>query len=218
MSNYQQSLNPDKALIFRIVHRNNIPWILKNGLYCGNHSVKCPEWVSIGNPELIDKRKLHPVPCGNGGYLNDYIPFYFTPFSPMLLNIKSGRGVPQSRTNEEIVILVSSLKKLQELGLNFVFTDMHAYYAWATFYTNLEDLNKIDWKILQDRDFKRDENDPQKFERYQAEALIHEHCPTSALLGIVCYDDDTAHHIKQLLINSPHLQCRDVITRPAWYF
>ncbi len=30
------SLNPEKALIWRIVHRDNLPWILDNGLHCGN--------------------------------------------------------------------------------------------------------------------------------------------------------------------------------------
>lgn len=32
---YSQTLNPQKALIWRIVHRDNIPWVLDNGLHCG---------------------------------------------------------------------------------------------------------------------------------------------------------------------------------------
>lgn len=28
------NLNPEKALIFRIVHRDNLPWILDHGLHC----------------------------------------------------------------------------------------------------------------------------------------------------------------------------------------
>jgi hypothetical protein len=31
--NYSETLNPQKALIWRIVHRANIPWILDNGLH-----------------------------------------------------------------------------------------------------------------------------------------------------------------------------------------
>lgn len=94
--NYSQTLNPQKALIWRIVHRNNISWILDNGLYCGNSPVQSPNWEAIGSSELIQKRETHPVPISPFGSLNDYVPFYFTPFSPMLLNIKSGRGVIQS--------------------------------------------------------------------------------------------------------------------------
>ena len=37
---YSASLNPQKALIWRIVHRDNIPWILDNGLHCGNSLVQ----------------------------------------------------------------------------------------------------------------------------------------------------------------------------------
>lgn len=73
---YSANLNPEKALIWRIVHRDNIPWILDNGLHCGNSQVQAANWVNIGNPELIDKRAGHPVPAGT---LHDYVPFYFTP-------------------------------------------------------------------------------------------------------------------------------------------
>ena len=69
MANHYPSLNPEKALIWRIVHRDNLPWILDNGLHCGNSAVKAPDWVNIGNPELIDKRANHPVPLPPGGLL-----------------------------------------------------------------------------------------------------------------------------------------------------
>jgi hypothetical protein len=54
----------------------------------------------------------------------------------------------------------------------------------------LADLTKIDWSLLQKRDFKRDAEDPAKFERYQAEALIHQHCPINGLLGLVCFTQE----------------------------
>lgn len=212
---YSASLNHQKALLFRIVHKDNIPWILKNGLYAGNSVNQSPDWVHIGNPELISKRAHHQVPVVPGGVLNDYIPFYFTPFSPMMANIHSGRGVKQ-RPNSDIVILVLNLHRIHQLGLTYVFTDSHAYYNWASFYTDLKNLDKIDWTILQTRDFKRDPNDPAKFERYQAEALIHEHCPVSALEGIVCYTDSVKSQMESYL---SHYRIQlPVFVRPNWYF
>lgn len=214
--NYSQTLNPQKALIWRIVHRDNIPWILDNGLHCGNSAVHAPHWVHIGNPELIDKRATHPVPVGAGGFLNDYVPFYFTPFSPMMKNIHSGYGGIRQRTQDEIVILVSNLYRVRDLGLPFVFTDGHAYYAWSNFYTDLADLDKVDWRIIQARDFKRDSSDLAKFERYQAEALVFGQCPINALVGMVCYNENT----KQQL--NGWLQQRNlaipVYARKGWYF
>ena len=215
MANHYPNLNPEKALIWRIVHRDNLPWILDNGLYCGNSTIKSPNWVSIGNDELIDKRARHPVPLPPNGFLNDYVPFYFTPFSVMMRNIKSGRGV-QQRSNEDIVILVSSLHHLAQQGLPFLFTDSHAYYQWANYYQDINALDKIDWPLLQNRDFKRDAEDPAKFERYQAEALIHQHCPVTGLLGIFCYTEALQVSIAQEVANrSLHFK---VFARPNWYF
>jgi len=212
---YSSTLNPDKALIWRIVHRDNLPWILDNGLYCGNSEHKAPNWVSIGNAELIDKRASHPVQLEPYGFLNDYVPFYFTPFSVMMRNIHTGWGVDQ-RANDEIVILVSSLHHIATQGLPFLFTDSHAYYQWANYYQNLTDLDKIDWPLLQSRDFKRDIENPAKFERYQAEALIHSHCPISGLLGLICYTEPLKNAIEQ------EIKLRDlnltVHARPNWYF
>lgn len=101
-------------------------------------------------------------------------------------------------------------------GLPYLFTDMHAYYEWANFYSDLADLNKIDWGLLQRRDFPRDPDDPAKFERYQAEALIHRHCPVDGLLGIVCYTETLQQTIAQQ-VQSRGLGLK-VHARPGWYF
>lgn len=134
----------------------------------------------------------------------------------MMKNIHSGRGGVQQRTNDEILILVSSLYRLRELGLPFVFTDSHAYYQWANYYSELTDLDKIDWPLLQRRDFKRDADDLAKFERYQAETLIYQHCPVDALLGVMCYTSALQQTIqKQIQSRGLSLQ---VHARPSWYF
>jgi hypothetical protein len=216
MADAYPQLNPEKALIWRIVHRDNLPWILDHGLHCGNSDVRAPEWVSIGNPELIDKRASHPVPLPPGGCLNDYVPFYFTPFSPMLRNIHTGWGGIRKRANEEIAILVSSIPRVQELAVPFLFTDSHAYYKWANFYNDPADLTRIDWPLLQRRDFRRDDDDPAKFERYQAEALVYQHLPVAGLSGIVVYTSQLENHFQEAA-QARGLNLR-VIARKRWYF
>jgi hypothetical protein len=86
----------------------------------------------------------------------------------MMYNIKTGRGGVRKRGNQEIVILVSSLHRVAQLQLPFLFTDRHAYLKTAQFFSDLGDLAKIDWQILQRRDFKHDPENPGKFEQYQA--------------------------------------------------
>ncbi|HRJ52696.1 MAG TPA: DUF4433 domain-containing protein [Candidatus Thiothrix moscowensis] len=211
-----QSLNPEKALIWRIVHCDNLWWILDNGLHCGNCKVRSDRWVNIGNTELISKRAMHPVPLAPGGTLNDYVPFYFTPFSVMLKNIHSGWAGIQKRSNEEIIFLVSSLHQIHSAGLPFLFTDSHAYSTLTTFYNSLNDLNKIDWPLLQRRDFRRDPDDPWKLDRYQAEALVYQTCPVSSLLGVICYNEQMKERIDRE-VSARGLNLK-VYVRPGWYF
>ena len=209
------SLNPEKALIWRIVHRDNLNHLLDHGLHAVSRGKRFDSYVNIGNPDLIRKRSQRTVLAGPGGTLADYIPFYFTPFSVMMKNIHSGWGV-QQRSNEEIVILVSSLYHVQSLGLRFVFTDAHAYPDWTGYYSELQHLDSVDWQLLQHRDFKRDPDDPKKMERYQAEALIHEYLPVAGLLGIVCYNEAVKRRVdqevRQRSLDIP------VHVRPRWYF
>lgn len=215
MANLYTKLNPENAWIWRIVHRDNLPWILDNGLHCANSGILAPNFVNIGNTELIEKRRQRVVPIPPGGTLADYVPFYFTPFSVMMFNIYSGRSV-QQRCNEEIVIVVSSLHHVQSIGLSFVFTNAHAYPVCTNYYNDLADLNKIDWGILQNRNFKRDPDDPEKMERYQAEALIFKHLPIQGIIGIVCYTDAMKSSIEQQV--GARALTLPVHARTGWYF
>ena len=216
MPNHYPNLNLEKALIWRIVHRDNIVWILGHNLHSANSDVMDPHYEVIGNRDLISRRLPRQVPVAPGGVLGDYVPFYFTPFSPMMYNIHTGRGEVARRSNDEIVILVSSLRKINDLDIPFVFTDRHAYTPWASFYNKVNDLDKVDWRLLQQRNFQRNRDDPMQIERYQAEALIHQHCPVKGLLGIVCYTDALKLELEQEI--SQRGLNLDVHKRPEWYF
>lgn len=106
-----------------------------------------------------------------GGTLQDYIPFYFTPFSIMMYNLYTGQGVAQVR-NDEILIFISTLHHAAAQGVQCVFTNQHAYPRMAEYFTDFGNLDRIDWPLLQSRDFRNDPDDPAKKERYQAEALL----------------------------------------------
>jgi hypothetical protein len=211
-----KDLTPQKALIFRITHRDNIPWILDHGLHCRSAQCTDPNYVDIGNPDLISKRSLHPVPLPPRGTLSDYVPFYFTPFSPMLYNVITGWGGIRKRNKDEIVIMVSSLHEIKKRGIQFLFTDRHAYLAAAQFHSDLARLDQIDWPMLQRRDFKNDPDDPGKKERYQAEALIYKHAPIDALAGFACYSDAVVGTISQNL--ATRKLTSKVVKKTDWYF
>jgi hypothetical protein len=209
-------LNPENAYIFRITHIKNLPWILEHGLHCLNAPLKDPNFVQIGNVDLIAKRKEHLVPLAPGGTLSDYVPFYFTPCSPMLYNISTGyNGVPKRPMNE-IVLLVTSLRKLAEARKAVLFTDRHAYLRSAKFSSNLDELASLCWEFWRNRDFSRDTENPEKFELYQAEALVHQGLGMSDLLGIACSTND--QQVKVEAHVARHNLQVFVRTKPRWFF
>ncbi len=69
---------------------------------------------------------------------------------------------------------------------------------------------------LRTRDFKHDPDDPSKFERYQAEALIRDHLPVSALSGILCYGAEQESTL-EAQVDAHHCSTR-VIQRRDCYF
>jgi hypothetical protein len=210
-------IDPGKALIFRVVHRDNVAWHLDHGVHCSNSATRNPAYVVIGNKDLISKRETRRISESPGGTLGDYIPFYFTPCSPMLLNILTGRGGVLKRSKKEIVFLVSSLPTLAKHGVRYLFTNCHAYLDIAEFSADPTDLAEwIPWHKLQSRDFRRDPDDPVPFERYQAEALAFRHVPLDALIGLACYDESVKSDLEQLR-TTRRLEL-PVRVRRGWYF
>ncbi len=210
-------LTASRGLLFRITHVANLPWLLRHGLNAAGGQVADADFVAIGNPDLIDKRARRVVPLPPGGMLSDYVPFYFTPKSPMLYNIKTGHKGITKRSNNDIAVLVSSCQRMTAGGVTMLYTDRHAYTMTATWTAEAADLTTlIDWDMLRRHDFARDNTYPDKMERYQAEALAHLHVPPAALLGIGCASDDVRSAIEQAVGTSG--ASVQVFSRPGWFF
>lgn len=211
-----EHLTAERGLIFRITHVDNVPWTLENGLHCQTSRLRDPDFIPIGNQELIGKRAGREVPVGPGGTLGDYVPFYFTPWSPMLLNILTGRNVPQRRP-EEIAFVVTSLCTLEAAGVRFVVSDRHAYLLAAQFVDGRDGLDSmVPWDSLRARKFDRDPDDPELFDRYQAEALVYGHVPIGAILGLACYTAAVRSDLDRTLADRG-IELATAV-RPGWYF
>jgi hypothetical protein len=81
-------LNQHKNFCYRIYHIQNLPHILENGLCSKHHPAASAGFISIGNPSIISARDSTMVKINGYGNIGEYIPFYFTPRSMMLFNIK----------------------------------------------------------------------------------------------------------------------------------
>ncbi|MCU0626744.1 MAG: DUF4433 domain-containing protein [Gemmatimonadaceae bacterium] len=211
-----RDLSADRGLIFRITHIENVPWILAHGLHCRNSASFDPTFRNIGNVELIDRRHSRKVPVPPGGTLSDYIPFYFTPRSPMLYNIRTGRGGVPRVPMPDIVMFVAKLPDLVAAGVPCVVADRHAFMVAARFTSGVDGLATVDWDVLRSGNFRRDPDDPGRMERYQAEALVHGSLPASRLAGIVCHGDAQRAPLQQLV--NDHQLALKVVSRPHYFF
>ena len=214
---FPRDLSAERGMLFRITHRDNLPWLLANGLPCASAPLRAPGFAPIGKPGLIEDRAQRRVRLPPGGTLADYVPFHLTPMSPMLLNIKTGWSGVIQRPPDEIAVLVSSIGAMQAHGVTLLFTDRHACMATARWSADPADLaTMIDWEILRRHDFTRSDDYPDKKDRYQAEALAHGHVPVGALLGIGCHSAREQARIQEIVteagLNLP------VARRQNWYF
>lgn len=204
-----------KTRIYRLTHYKNLPFIFRNGLHCPNSTFKDPDFVNIGFQRLINSRGLTPVKVVPGGVLNDYVPFYFTPRSPMLFMIYKGRVEDYKGTQEELVYLVSNVEVIKEAGIAFVFTDRHAKLGYAEHYNDYDRLSELDWDIIQSDDWGHQYGVTKK-EKKQAEFLVYQSLPVNLVQGIVCHNEQicqlTREMIKEAGIN---LQ---VVCRPNLYY
>ncbi|MBL0138276.1 MAG: DUF4433 domain-containing protein [Bacteroidetes bacterium] len=145
-----------------------------------------PNYINIGDTGLIAQRNDYPVGINPpNGVLGDYVPFYFGPLSPMLLNIVTGyRGITR-RPQEAIVYIVCRVNTLiQNVGA-WCFTDGHAKNAITEFYNDIANLGEVDWEMVAERQWRNTEDDFDRMRRKQAEFLVRNHVPVNCISCIV---------------------------------
>lgn len=125
---------PTPTPVFHMTRIERLPSIVRQGLLPDNEvrSRGLPG-VEIGYRHIKARRACRPVPCGLGGTLADYVPFYFAPRSPMLFAIHRGSVSPEASKTGRIVYLVSTTQQLLAGGLNVVVSNRHAELAYAEF-------------------------------------------------------------------------------------
>lgn len=185
-----------KIYLYRMTHIENIPHILQHGITHSSSPNANRSFVPIGDKSLITTRSQFPL--DNGKLLGDYIPFYFGTKMPMLYVIQKGYNFVKATPADEIVYCVTSVQKVLEAKLEYIFTDGHAVNSFSTQY-NSKDIGEID-KLLDMKaihaKYWNDENDLDLKRRKEAEFLVLGDVSNTAILGYVVYNES----IKQKLL------------------
>ena len=204
--------------IYHITHIENLPTILAQaGLWCDRESARRGLIkIGIAHAHIKERRAKRVVPAGPGGTLADYVPFYFAPRSPMLFAIHRNQVAGYLGGQSAVVHLVSTAENVQAGGKAFVFTDGHADMAISSYFSDLANLTRVDWKIMKETYWNDTPSDGDRKRRRQAEFLTHEFFPWNLFGEIGVINQGMADRVNSLLAGTPNVPV--VSVRRGWYY
>lgn len=207
------------TLAYRIVHIDNLELIARRG---GLHApARVPDdglpYRAIHDQTIQARRGSWPVHCGPGGQVADYVSFYLGPRSPMLYRISKNEVAGYEQGQRPVIYLVTSVERLQEHELPFVFTDGHSLAAVTEWFDDPRHLVDLPWADIEAGYWFDTETDPDRKRRKQAELLVHDFVPWAAIVGVATIDEEMASEVSNRLeasgCETPHLK-----PRPDWYY
>ena len=208
---------PQPTPVIHMTHVNNLASIVAQGGLVSTAMLlnAGTGHTNIAYNSIQQQRATKAVPCGPKGSLHDYVPFYFTRRSPMLYTIHRG-NVSCVGGQEHIIHLVTTAQQISALGLGFAFTDGHGIMAYTDFYDDLGNLDEIDWTVIRSNYWYDTEKDGDRKRRKQAEFLIRDRCPWTAISQIVVRSQERAEQVTGIIAHLPHQP--QVVVAPNWYY
>lgn len=190
---------PPRIDLFRMVHHANIAHILEHGLCNRSHPRFDPHYVDIGHPDIVGKRTAQPVGIDGYGDLGDYVPFYFCGHTPMLYNIITGKHGLMARPQRDIVLIHCPLPRIVEAGCRYFYTDGNAKVEISKAYTDLSDMDKLDWDAIGSDDFRIAVHGPDRIRRKHAEFLVRHHVPVGCIGALIVLDPERKREMEALV-------------------
>lgn len=211
---------PQPTLIYRMVHVDSLPTILARGALHAPAST--PDdglpYRTIHNPQVQATRHQKAVPCGPRGTVHDYVPFYFGPLSPMLLNLKTGRVDGYDEGQQPLVYLVSTAQSVAEAGCRYVFTDGHGLATFTNWFDDLAHLEAVDWGVVGERYWRDTLEDNDRQRRKQAEFLVLQSLDWNLIAGIGVLNTAMKARVEGILAEHPLRKQVVVKIKPALYY
>lgn len=207
---------PYPTYIYHITHKDNLQGIIASGGLIAQSQMQGQNYCNIAHDNIQDRRAHTMVPCGPGGCLHDYVPFYFAPKSPMLYAIKKGNVIGCNAKQSEIIYLITNAQSIKKANLPFVYTDGHGIMAMSDFYDDLDSLDEIDWAIMNARYWADTVDDPDRKRRRQAEFLIYRILPWPNIDAIVTMNETTKNQVRKNLNNAVYEPPINI--KKNWYY
>ncbi|SBT54890.1 type II toxin-antitoxin system toxin DNA ADP-ribosyl transferase DarT [Micromonospora narathiwatensis] len=213
---------PQPTLIMHFTHIDNLSAILKAGRLFSDSSVGPQLATNVGAVEIKARRRERPVPCPPGGFVADYVPFYFAPRSPMMYRIacdhRDGKPGCYLGGDDPLVYLVSSVEQVHAAGLSWVASDGNCAVGLTTFSIEFDELaTLVDWPLLQAEVWKNIPEDMDRMRRRAAEFLVHREFPLDLLAGYAVRTAERQEQVRQVFRDAGMIEPY-VAVRPDWYY
>lgn len=211
---------PVPTRVFHMTRIERLPSVIEHGLLPDNECRRRQiTGVEIGYDHIKRRRAIRAVPCGVGGTLADYVPFYFAPRSPMLYAITCGLVSEEAACTEQVVYLVSSTQTLRQAGLIVIASNRHAELGYAEMTdhdSDLDDNDFIDWPLMTATYWNNTPDDPDRKERRQAECLVHPRVPWQVIEGVATKTERARAQVEFILGTAG--RPTPVVVSAEWYF
>ncbi len=194
--------------LYHFTHVDNMTSIWAHGLLSHNQAHQS-DYVTndISNRMVNERRATREV---FGRPLHDYVPLYFTPKNPMLYARK--------KYQDDIAIL--SLDPDLILREDAIFTDGNAASGGTSFFTEIQDVDKLDWDCIRDEWWVNFEDGTRK---RCAEVLLPLGVPFQSIQRIIVRIEQTKRRLENVLQAQPIGETGErwpveVEIQPRWYF
>ena len=187
-------------------------------MWAKRSAVQDPNFIPIGNPAIIDMRTNKQVGIvPPGGVLGDFVPFYFSGHSPMLLNIATGHGVNKV-PQKDIVFLVCDALEIINAAIPYCFTNGNATNTITRFYNSFYGLDDLDWTTIKATLWANTDDDYDRVRKKMSEFLVKEHVPIDFIKGIIVRNEEARQKVAAML-NGALPQIENIIdTKNAYYY
>lgn len=207
-----------RGYLLHLTSVDNLESIWRAGVIYANSTT--PPTVAVdelGSRKIKDDRAARPVPCGAGGVVADYVPFYYSARSPMLyLAHRHHPSSPFRRGQTPLVHVVSHIDVVIALGLDYVLTDRNAVLQYAEFSDDIADIGDlIDWTVQQQKYWQATDSQPDRKEVRMAEFLVHKQLPVDAILGLVVINETVESQARTALASYADVAIR---VKRDWYY
>lgn len=193
------------TLAYHFTHIDNLDSILKHGLLATNEKgSKGISHENIANMDIQSTRSQIAITSEHqlvvkSPFLvykfdyHEFIPFYFSQKSPMLLSLSMQKNIDQER----VIYFAIDCKKMLQEKTHCFFTDqsVNRISDLPNLYTNVADLDQLDWDAINTGRFSLDEI-TKHFK--MAEFLVHKELCLGDVLQIITYNDHWSGKVRSI--------------------